>query len=231
MNNKNTVYANFPICLLAEKDIKIVVKNALDYACYSQSKRLNLGTDKYRDSMKYYLFSEISPEMAFDSQTNGQRIYELYNHSTHAGIKVDTLWNYYFEEKSSEDIIAFRAQCATKAVVGTKRFAKTNKEQIVSKMFGVEKTSQIVEGENLKYLERYQFVKLISELEKHWYLKYVSNHSRGCFISYKISLADLMFEVERLKLNSKIGTVNPVKQTARMQAKKKLSDYLNNAES
>jgi len=230
MKEKKSDYANFPICLLAESDIKRVVKNALDYACYWHSKSLNIGTDKYSDSMKYFMFSKINPEMVLESKTNGQRMYELYNHSNHAGVKVSTLWNYFFEEKSSDDIINLRAYCATKSIIGNEKFKKTNKEQIVSKMFGVEKTSQIVDGANLKYLKRYQYVKLISELEKHWYLKYVSNHSRGCFISYKLSLVDLMFEEERSKLYSKIGTVNSAKQTVRMQAKKKLRDYLNKAE-
>ena len=230
MSVKNSVYANFPLSLLAENDIKKVVKNALDYACYSHSKKLNLGNDKYIDAMNYFMFSETSNELVSAFQTNGQKIYELYNHSVHVGVKVTILWQYLLEKKNVTDIITLRAYCASKAIIGDKKFAKTNKEQFVSKMFGVEKTSQIVDSANLKYLERYQFVKLISELEKHWYLKYVSNHSRGCFISYKISLVDLMFEVEKIKLNNKIGFEITEKQVAKMEARKMLSDYLNNAD-
>jgi hypothetical protein len=115
------------------------------------------------------------------------------------------------------------AYIAINSIVGTKKFSKTNRKHIVSRMFGYASFAKMSEKElseiQNKYLMRYHFDRVIQQLELNWNICTYSNKMRGIYISMnnKFPLDELIALAEKRKQSNRIA-----------ELKKKKLDILNN---
>ena len=106
---------------------------------------------------------------------------------------------------------------AINSIIGTKKYTKTNKKLIISRMFGFASYTKMIEKElseiQMKYLKRYHFDKLIQELELNWNVCTYSNKMRGIYISLKIKfpLSELIAVAERKKKSNRIFELKKLK--------------------
>ena len=121
---------------------------------------------------------------------------------------------------------------AINSILGTKKYTKTNKMLIVSRMFGFASYPKMTEKDlseiQMKYLKRYHFDKLIQELELNWNICTYSNKMRGIYVSLKIKFplpeliaiaekkkpSNRIFELKKLKADILKNLNNPTNNTA-----------------
>jgi hypothetical protein len=200
---KELQYINFPVSFLRKRDLVEVLEQALIFCSYEAMERTK-GDRAY--------FVTLSEKLGLTEDESGNDLFskarELYNDnvkSIRCGVNLDVYCNYLRTTKDNLHI-EFRAYCATKAILGKKVYKKTNYKEIFSFMFGYNCYDDISMKSKLelsKIENRRSMKKIIEKLEEKWHLSFYSLHSRGLYISYKLSPVDLIVEVKKSKIISK----------------------------
>ena len=197
---KELQYINFPISFLRKRDLKSVLEQALQFCSY-ETMVLNKYDKSYFNSLVEKLgLSEVDFE--YDLYASSKRLYEENVKSIRCGVNIDVFRNYL--RTSKDDLnIEFRAYCSTKAILGKKVYKKTRFKEIFSLMFGYISIDDISPESRLllsKYESTRSMKRTFDKLEEKWHLSVYSLHSRGMYISYKLSPVDLIVEVEKMKI-------------------------------
>ena len=197
---KELQYINFPVSFLRKRDLKSVLEQALQFCSY-ETMVLNKYDKSYFNSLVEKLgLSEVDFE--YDLYASSKRLYEENVKSIRCGVNIDVFRNYL--RTSKDDLnIEFRAYCSTKAILGKKVYKKTRFKEIFSLMFGYISIDDISPESRLllsKYESTRSMKRTFDKLEEKWHLSVYSLHSRGLYISYKLSPVDLIVEVEKMKI-------------------------------
>ncbi len=216
-----TRYLTFPVEFLekAFTDIQRVCDNIFDYSIYVYSLKLEKESDSELEAMekaaKYYDISLGNVQAAYN---NGYELYHEYGAKVaKASINKDIIFDFYRNKKSELDIAVFCAFCATKSILGVKSYCKTNKVLIHARMFGFNNSQGMKDGKNKiqeKYLKRYNFDKVMKELQFNWGLNAISNHCRGFYISFDMGLEELAVISEKAKRKSRENLLRQEKEEA-----------------
>jgi hypothetical protein len=136
------------------------------------------------------------------------------------------MWDYHDNTKSEYQIDCFRAFCATRSIIGEKSYCKTNKALIYARMFGFASPKVLpskMPKVQAKYAVRYHMDKVLLSLQNDWYLKLTSDNSRGMYISYEMTLKDLMLQELKAKKSTKDAQLKTAKTEARAAAMQEMS--------
>ncbi|MDR2474429.1 MAG: hypothetical protein LBD45_01090 [Bacteroidales bacterium] len=202
-------YLTFPIEFLADAftDIRKVCDCIFDYAIYVQSLKYEAESESEIEAVeKAARFFEIELGNVKAAFNNGYNLFEEYGaRVAKASIRKEIIFDYYRSRKNEAEIAAFCAFCATKSIIGVKSYCKTNKFLIHARMFGHNTVSKTTFKSLLeeKYFKRYNFDKLIKELQYNWGMNMISNRCRGFYISYDIGLEELAIISEKAKQKSR----------------------------
>lgn len=214
-------YLTFPIEFLdkAFTDIQKVCDNIFDYAIYTHSLKLEKDCDSELEAMekaaKFYDIALGDTQRAFN---NGYELYHEFGAKVaKANINKDIIFDYYRNKKTEFEIAAFCAYCATKSILGVKSYCKTNKVLIHARMFGFNNAAPLKEHKNKlqeKYFKRYNFDKIMKDLQFNWDMRMISNHCRGFYISYELGLQDLAIISEKAKKKTRDALLRQEKEDA-----------------
>lgn len=221
------IYFNFPICLL--KDIFIdknkVFNNICEYAIYKHSLNLEHGTeiDKIKSAAKFY---NVTLGSNSNTLKNGKLLNNLYSSNTIlTGIRLSIFWDFFKNEKTEFELITLLAFLGIKSILGTKPYCKTNKEFLFNRMSGNAKQGKCKISEPLqKYLIRYHFDKIITELKVNWHLKYYGYHTKGFYVSFDLSIEQLIANAEINRPSKKQKALKDYETSVR----KKVIENINN---
>jgi hypothetical protein len=208
-------------------DSKSFLSKVLRVGVYFYSKTLNGSADKcYKDALKFYKLSpaEFTRE-SFDVSDILDMIPEKY---PVVGIEQDMLYDYFHNDKTYFDIICLSAFLGIKSILGTKSYCKTNKSLIHARMFGYstpkDMPAQLPPLEE-KYKIRWHMDKVLQELQTDWYLKTISNHQRGMYVSFDLSIQELAVKSEMNKQFTKAYKLKALKREAIKDAKSFLTTH------
>jgi hypothetical protein len=125
-------------------------------------------------------------------------------------IGIHLLFDYRDTNKSEFDIIQLKAYIAIQSILGVKLYAKTNKQFILQRMFGVNQNIELLN----KYDKRHHWEKLMLQLQMNWNLNVYSNRTRGVWVSIgkKNSLLKLIEHAENIKAKNSIENFKKLKQ-------------------
>lgn len=206
---KDEKYFNFPIQLLAgfmiDENNKTLI-NILDYSVYENSLKLVFGKDlqKVVDSASFY---NITLGDKNRTLKNGKMLYNsIPTNSPKAGLNLSIFWNFYKNDKTEFDKICLLAFLGIKSIIGSKSYCKLTNLFLWSRMDG--KTNAIVTVSELsneirKYANEYQTKKIKTALRNNWGLVHYARHTRGFYVSFKITLKQLIFEAEKRRISTK----------------------------
>lgn len=216
-------YFHFPIDLLQETEINSIIYQAIVYAVYARVKSNGYEDDDFAseaDSMGVTFNDEKS------AMLDGKELYDYLSGRPHVGVTDKILNDFYGNStKKPFEIDCFRAFCATRSIIGSKSHSKTNKDLIYARMFGYASFAEVPDGLPThfeQYQKRYHMDKVLKKLQHDWYLKLVSNKSRGQYISYEMSLEDLTFEELKAKQKTKDNQLKQAKDEALTKAQERL---------
>lgn len=213
-------YMNFPIQLLKDylKDPRTALNNILEYCIVSL---INAGIDT-EDAKSTYNCGRLRP----DGLQNGWDLYKaIPRNSPYTGFKINVFWDYYKNYKTPFEHAVLLAFLAMKSILGGESCCKkTTNIFIWSRMAGCVKAvsdERQLPSELQPFVTRYQFDKIKLALENGWHLAYYSNHMRGLYISFTMSINKLVEYAEDRK-----STLQTQKKEHRMRVKNAL-DNLN----
>jgi hypothetical protein len=217
-------YFNFPICLLKdfmnESETKNCLTNICDYAIYCHAQKLENGDELSRIKSTCNFFA-LTLGSINKSQKNGRELFNSIDERTpKVGINLDIFWDFFKNEKTEFDKVCLLGHLAIKSIVQNHAYAKIDNQYWLSRMSGISKcvdASQFPK-EIRKYNNHYQTRKIKAELRNNWGLITYSMKNRGFYVSYKITLDQLVLEGLKRK-----------KATKDEQYKKALNEAIKNA--
>lgn len=201
-------YFNFPIQLLDGfmNDPKKVLNDIHHFAIYENSLKLNLGTEleNMKDSASFYnmILGDVP-----DSLKKGKTLYEsIPDNSPKTGLNLSIFWDFYMNDKSEFDKICLLGFLGIKSILGSKAYHKTTNQNWLARMDGkankVNDYSELSE-EIRKYANEYQTTKIKKTLRNSWGLVTYSRYCRGFYVSFKITLKQLILEAEKRRISTK----------------------------
>jgi hypothetical protein len=201
-------YFNFPIQLLEGFmiDTKKVLNNITDYSLYEHSLKLEHGTalEKFKSSLGFYGIKLGNESSSFKS---GKLLYSsIPKNAPKVGLNVSIFWKFYNTDKPRFDKVCLLAFLSIKSMLGTKPYFKANNNYLWSRMDGL--TSSISNVNELstevrRYANEYQTKKIKTELILNWSLTTYSRHTRGFYVSYKLTLKELIKQAEKSRKSTK----------------------------
>jgi len=204
----NERYFNFPIQLLAGflTDRMNSLTNIYNYATYKKAQNLKDGSInewvKYSD--KYFGIITTDPVRSFE---NGLELYEnLPISSPMVGINKSVYFDYYLNDKDEFEEVCLLAFLAIKSIVQNKSYCKIDNDFLLSRMDG--NTKKVMDYSSLspeivKYANNYQIRKIKAELCNSWGLVTYSRYTRGFYVSFTLSVEELVFEAEKRRKSTK----------------------------
>jgi hypothetical protein len=222
-------YLNFPVIMLQDafKDIRETMCNAMDYAGYVHTLKLEYGDKKkkMKDAGKYFCI-----KYGYNSYDNGEAIYNsLPPNLPMTGINKDVCFDFYENPKTPDEIAVLLAFLAIKSVIGKKPYVKMTNDFLIARMGGYKSIKDMPEPlpEPLaQYSTRRKMAKIKLELQTNWNVNYYSYYTRGFYVSLdnKFSLNDLALQAEKRRKTIKEKQLKQKKQDARKKALIKLTE-------
>ena len=201
--SKEERYFNFPISLLDGfmSDSRRVMDDICDYAIYGYMVANKCEFDEAAERLGVNLGDRDK------SYKNGSyKFHQCYNHKEKrfSGISVPLFFEYYKHNKSDFDKAVLLAFMALKSIVGNKRYYKLTKQQIwYNRMAGKKDKSKTLPKEVAKYCTRYKIGKIKVELFNSFNVSFYAYHTRGQYVSLKLSVEELAQVAESHKQSTK----------------------------
>jgi len=205
----NEKFFNFPIQLLQDApDMSKVGNNILDYAMYAHAQMLAGSIDvRMKAAVKFFGFESTSPDVIAEWTVNGQHLHNsLPEKCPMTGINKDLLFSFYKGDQSLTEIAVLVAHLAIKSILGKKSFCRITSDFLLCRMAGYPSIKEMNGRPNylnhglpdyLKpYATRRRMDNIKSELQRSYGVKVYGRYTRGIFVTEKLSLEELIKEVE-----------------------------------
>lgn len=223
MGRNEADYYSAPIELLKNflNNTDSCLIDILQFVVYSHSLKLN-GSKIERFNVSADYFGVTFGNVA-NSLKNGESL-----HSDHQSCKVffsinkDIYWDFHNNEKSEFEKVCLLAFLALRSILGTKPYCKITNEFLLSRMGGFSGTQTNTPEELRKYSNEYQINKIKRELRDNWGLIYYGRYTRGFYVSFNLSLNELVFQVEKKRKSTKEKQYQNEKNQALLEAQKRL---------
>ncbi|MEI7676944.1 MAG: hypothetical protein WCJ03_09205 [Bacteroidales bacterium] len=200
-------YFNFPIQLLSGllDDSNDVLNNIFDYAMYQQSLKLSgTKTERFKAACEWF---EMTVGNINKRIENGQELTDsIPANSPKVGISKTMWFDFYQNEKTDFDKICLLGYLSMKSILQTKPYWKLDNKFWLSRMDGqVKAVSELWKLSEIifKYSTEYQTVKIKTELRNNWGLITYSRYTRGFYVSFTLTLEQLVYEAEKRRKSTK----------------------------
>jgi hypothetical protein len=224
-------FFNFPIHLL--KGFMNNSTNCLNeimfYGVYTYSFVLTNATEeeKIKSSLKYFCLTSDDQVIKKVIREGSLLWTNTPQNSVMVGINRNMLFDFRDNYKTDLEKLCLLSFLAIRSIIQNKAYCKIDNNFLWSRMDGNSKSCDPSElSEDFKkYTNRYQTDKFKTELIFNWNLIYYSRHTRGFYVSFKLSLDELVFEAEKRRKSYK----EKLQKTAQNDALKKALDRLSNS--
>jgi len=201
------------------------LSEAADFAIYAHAHdKLSIGDiqQRWNDSGNYFRISSKN-EDAFEL---GKSLYNRYKGTPMTGMSLKLYWDYYLnsDSKSEFDMVLLLSFLALKSIVGDKPYVKTDNKFWWNRMSGNAKSSDLkfIDKALKKYHKEYWAVKIKMKLEENWGLVTYARYTKGFYASSKMSLDDLVYEVEKKRVKNQSNDFKEKRENAYQNALNKL---------
>ena len=201
MSKIDEKYFNFPIQMLSgflENSTKCL-DDIFEYAIYQHSLKLEgTETERFKASCKW--FGVIPDNINKNVRKGKELIQNTPEGSPHIGISKTMWFEFYQNEKTEFEKVCLLGYLAIKSILKTKPHWKLDNKFWLSRMDGkVKAVTELWElSESIKkYSTEYQTVKIKTELRNNWGLVTYSRYTRGFYVSFDLTLEQLVFEAEK----------------------------------
>lgn len=223
-DSKEQKYFNFPIVLLEGFLINHIkcLNDIIRYAIYVYSIKNYNGDIEEAEN-----FFGIKLRDKDKIIRNGKYLYEcLPDGLPKVGISKDIYYDYQNNGKTEFEKVTLLAFLAIKSILQDKPYIAMNNNYLFARMDGKRqsiKNDSELSPELAKYKNEYQAKKIKNELILGWGLKHYAGHTRGFYVSFKMPLVELIFQVEKNKKSNKLKEQKEKEEAAKIEALNRLS--------
>jgi len=208
MSDTKEKYFNFPIQLLEDflNNDKQVLNNICDYAVYSLYLKLLKGNEEKRIKASASYFNLTIRDNNKTLKRGEMLTDSIPANSPMVGLNVSIFFDYYKNDKTEFEKITLLGYLAIKSILLNKSYCKITNNFWLARMDGKPKSvNEVYElSEPIrKYANEYQTKKIKNELRDNWNLNTYSRFTRGFYVSFKITLEQLVFEAEKRRKSVK----------------------------
>lgn len=141
-------------------------------------------------------------------------------------VNVDSLFDFHDNDKTEFEIAQFLCFIAIKSILGEKKYCKTNKDLILSRMFGYSSYSKMGKPQpelHMKYKNRYHIDRVLMELRARWNVVIYAYRMRGFYVAIdnKITIEKLVEIAEGLKTQNLISELKNREAEARKKVQQR----------
>ncbi|WP_150452563.1 hypothetical protein [Arenibacter lacus] len=227
--SKEERYFNFPIQLLEGfmQDSHTVLNNIFDYAIYTHTLRYTHDNEINVQVSSACKFFGVTAGNAIKSYHNGEMLYSsIEPNSPMVGINKDMFFDYYKDDKNEFHKVCLLGFLALRSIIQDKRYIKITNNYLWARMDGKAKSIKSIDelsAEIRKYANNYQTRKIKEALSNDWYLRTYSYYTRGFYVSFKLSMEELVLIAETNRASYKNKKRKQEEKEAREKAIKQLS--------
>ncbi len=207
-NKDHQRYFNFPVSLLQGFQITPdkSLDNICDYAIYAYTQLLESGTglEKHIEACNFHRIKVNDNKKRL---RNGQLLFDsIPVDYPKVGINTSVWFDYRLNHKEEFEKACLLAYLALKSIVKNKTHCKIDNRFMLARMDG--KSHSVADYSELspeirKYASEYQTKKLKAALIEHWGLVTYSRYTRGFYVSFSITLEELVFQAEKRRKSTK----------------------------
>ena len=194
---KEERFYNFPVQLMqAAPDIRKFCDDVLDYCIYKQSLTLS-GDHAIRDVANY--LKDRRNKKEYITEQRGRELYnQMPENAAVTGINNDLIWDFYNIYKTDHEVAVLMAFLALKSILGKKSYCRVTNEYLLLRMAGYNAKHDMPElpAWLQRYTSRRGMDSLKTDLQRNYGLKLYARYTRGFFVSFTLSLEELIKEVE-----------------------------------
>ncbi len=191
-------FFNFPILLMqSAPNMKVFCNNVIDYCIYKHSLSLEGTADTRMKAASHYF--GVALGNVSRSLRDGRELYDsMPTRPAMTGINKDLLFEFYKEDKTDFEIASLIAFLAIKSILGKKSYSRITNEYLLCRMAGYNSKQDLRElPEYLTpYRKRRGLNRIKMELQRSYGLKIYARYTRGFFVSFSLTLEELIKEVE-----------------------------------
>ena len=216
-------YFNFPVELLQNLliDKRTALNNIFNYAVCAHASKLEFGNklNKFKDSLKF--FGVISGNNAKSMESGELLLDSILDDGAKVGISKEIWFDYYKNEKTEFEIVQLLAFLAIKSIVKYKPYASITNAFMLARMDGKGysvKEYTDLSKEIFKYANEYQTKKIKRALSESWGLITYSYRLHGFYVSFTLSLDELVLIAERNRKKNKDLAAKKASEDARKKA-------------
>ena len=204
MMETNDKYMSVPIGLLRDihKNKESVIHEMFTYGIYDRALKLYpnmeiVETFAIEESMNYLGLTVNDLETRLE---RGHKAYARYCKQPTASIKKTLLFDIRDGKMTEFELMVVSAFIGLRSMIGTKAYLKATDDYLVCRMFGYDSKEEYLNARptkqdkdlRVKYSKRYQLDKIKKTLQNEWNLVYYSQHTRGFYVSFKLSFEALV---------------------------------------
>lgn len=223
-------YFNFPIQLLEGFMVKKdnCLNDILNFALYDHAtNNLIHGTIVHRFSETAHYYGVSLGSLEYTMQ-EGKRLYSEYGEEkVKVGISKDIYWDFRTNDKTPFEDVCLLAYLALRSILRNKPYCKITNLYWLSRMDGkTHAFDNLLELSDplMKYSNEYQLNKIKFYLMDAWNMVHYGRYTRGFYISFKIELEDLVYQVEKKRKSVKMKQQKDAQKLALKMALEKLKN-------
>jgi hypothetical protein len=189
-------YFNFPVPLMqGASNMKTFCNNVMDYCIYKHSLTLT-GDEAMTDAADF--FGLLLGDAAISEEKGEMLMYSIPTNSATTGIKKTLLFEFYEENKLIHEIAVLMAFLAIKSIIGKKSYTRITNEFLLCRMAGFNAKKDMTELPDYleKYTRRRGMNNIKLDLQRFYGLKIYGRYTRGYFVSFELTMAQLVKAVE-----------------------------------
>lgn len=236
MTENETRYFIFPVSLLEGFLVKTTecLNEISAYAIYVKCRSYEqdegdfawaANADTERVVSLAYSFFGVTSKNREQIYERGKELYDsIPNDYPKTSLNKDIFFDFFKNEKTEFDKVCLLAHLALKSIIQNKKHVKTNNKMLYGRMAGLRAglPEDYQTPDNLdSYFTRRKRDRIIRELELNWNLKYYSYYTDGFFISYTMTIENLILLAEDKRQSNKVKKLLQDKKEAREKVMKK----------
>jgi len=216
-------FFNIPVKLLEGMilDKSKVLNNIFNYAVCAHASKLEFGNklNKFKDSLKF--FGVTAGNNARSMESGELLLDSIPDDGAKVGLSLSLFWDFYKNEKTEFEIVQLLAFLAIKSIVKYKPYASITNAFMLARMDGKGcsvKDYTELSKEIFKYANEYQTKKIKRALSESWGLVTYSYRLHGFYVSFTLSLDELVLIAEKNRKKNKDLTAQKATDEARRKA-------------
>ncbi len=226
MKKETPDYLTFPMEILKDgiDNIRGCMDNAMNYCLYWNYTKIESRTIQIADIKSAAKRMAITFPNLKGSFEKGKKIYESIAPNTpKTSINKSIIFDFYLNNKTPFEVVCFLAFAAIRSILQKQACTKITNDYLLGRMAGNRSKDDPLPKWIIPFANRYQLDKIKRALDA-WGLNLYAYHTRGFYVSFKLSKDEIAFYAEKKRKSRKEKALQDEYNQAREAALKRLKD-------